>query len=180
MVKNSISNYFSPSANWIANLATPVLSFQVFSSVLRILRTSLAVNDCGRPMMVKTEKRCYSAYAYWTRRSVSLENFELYINFQVNIKEIFYTDPIGYLLNMNISIWHPLFSISALFSTCMRNWRILLDLEQFNRVWTQFSGRLPHVKQLIIPFFCTLFPFPQKNRLFLYKLIMNCFIQLKN
>ena len=48
-----------------------------FSSNSRIFRTSLAVNDCGKLMRVKTEKRDLSAYAYGTHRSVSLVNFEL-------------------------------------------------------------------------------------------------------
>ena len=64
-------------------------------------------------MKVKTEKRCFSAYAYGTHKSVSLENFELYIYVQVNIKAMFSTELIEYLLKINISIWHPLFRIPA-------------------------------------------------------------------
>ena len=74
-------------------------------------------------MRVKTEKWNFSVYAYGTPKNVSLLNFELYMNFQVNIKAIFLAEFMGYSLKINILIWHPLLRIPAFFSTCIKNWR---------------------------------------------------------
>ena len=97
-------------------------------------------------MRVKTEKRNFNAYANGTHKRVSLVNFELYMNFQVNIKAIFLAEFMGYSLKINISIWHPLLRIPAFLSTRIKNWRIVFDLEQFNRVSILFSGWFPHKK----------------------------------
>ena len=132
---------------------------QIFSSNSRTFKTSLAANDWGRPMRVKTEKMNLSAYVYGTHKSVSLVNFELYMYFQVNIRAIFSAEFMGYSLKINISIWHPLLRIPAFLSTRIKNWRMVFDLEQFNSVTILFSGWFPHGKHFTMSLFFSLFSF---------------------
>ena len=76
-------------------------------------------------MRVKTVKRNFSVYVYGIHKSVLLVNFELYMYFQVNMRDMFSAELMGYPQKINISIWHPLLRILAFLSTRIKNWRIL-------------------------------------------------------
>ena len=118
-------------------------------------------------MREKTEEWNFKAYVNGTHKSVSLVNFELYINFHVNINAIFSAEFMGYLLKINISIWHPLLRIPAFLSILIKSWRMVFDLEQFNKVSILFSGCKPHEKHFTISFSWTFLPLSPKNKLFL-------------
>ena len=78
--------------------------FPTLSSISSICNTSFAIKDCGRPMREKTENSDLRAYVYGTPSSDSFLNLELYICFQVYIREMFSAELIGYSLKIKSSI----------------------------------------------------------------------------